>query len=140
MQKQAKDLEKYTPDWIQMLLDNYHVLVADAAELAAAWGGMAEPERLDHRSMAMQIWGMRKTLGDLYRTGLLTGEAVARLIELDHALLEEAASIEIAYGPSIWQLVRNLLEWGTPLSAEGGSVQMAVPVRALPELVKHFAR
>jgi hypothetical protein len=59
-------------------------------------------------------------------------------VRLDHALLEQAAAIEIAYGPSIWQLVRNLVDWGTPLSEEEGSVQMAV--RALPELAKHFAR
>ncbi|MEZ4734240.1 MAG: hypothetical protein R3E79_44675 [Caldilineaceae bacterium] len=97
-------------------------------------------EQINHRSMAMQIWGMRMTLGGLYRAGLLTPEHVTRLIDLDHALREEAAAIEIAYGPSIWQLVRNLLDWGTPLSEERGSAQMAVPVGALPELAKHFAK
>lgn len=29
--------------------------------------------------------------------------------------------------------------WGAPLRAEGGSVQMAVPARAFPELAKHCA-
>jgi hypothetical protein len=30
--------------------------------------------------------------------------------------------------PSIWQLVSNLLTWGTLLSEEEGSMQMDVPV------------
>jgi hypothetical protein len=140
MQTQVSELKKYTPDWIQMFLNNYHALIGDATELAAAWCEMDERERIDHRSMAMQMWGMRKTLGDLYRAGLLLPEHVTKLMDLDHALLEQAANIEVAYGPSIWQVVRNLLEWGTPLSEEEGSVQMAVPVAALPELAKHFAR
>ena len=80
------------------------------------------------------------TLGKLYRTNLLIPDHLARLTELDHTLLEQAANIEIAYGPSIWQVVRNLLEWGTPLSTEQGSVQLAVPVEALPELAKHFTK
>ena len=140
VQTQARELEKYTPDWIEMFLDNYCVLISDAPELAAAWSEMDKREQIDHRSMAMQMWGMRMTLGDLYRAGLLASEHVTRLIELDHALLEQAAAVEIAYGPSIWQVVRNLLDWGTPLSEEEGSVQMAVPIGALPELAKHFAR
>lgn len=140
VQTQARELEKYTPDWIEMFLDNYRVLISDAPELASARSEMDKREQIDHRSMSMQTWGMRMTLGELYRAGLLVPEHVTRLIAVDHALLEQAAAIEIVYGPSIWQLVRNLLEWGTPLSEEQGSVQMAVPIGALPELAKHFAR
>ncbi|MEZ4733079.1 MAG: hypothetical protein R3E79_38780 [Caldilineaceae bacterium] len=140
IQTHLSELKKYTPDWIEMFLNNYQLLIGDAAELAMAWGEMDERERIDHRSMAMQIWGMRMTLGDLYRANLLTPADVSRLTTLDHSLLEQAATIEVAYGPSIWQLVRNLVDWGTPLSEEEGSVQMAVPVRALPELAKHFAQ
>lgn len=140
MQTQLSELKKYTPEWIEMFLNNYQMLIGDAAELATAWCEMDERERIDHRSMAMQIWGMRMTLGDLYRANLLMPASVSRLTTLDHNLLEQAAAIEVAYGPSIWQLVRNLLTWGTPLSEEQGSVQMAVPVEALPALAKHFAR
>lgn len=125
---------------IAMYLRNYAVLIGDAAELAEEWSTMAEQEQLHHRSLSMQMWGMRHTLGELYRTNHLSPTQVQELAHLDHALLEQAAAIEIAYGPSIWQLVRNLVDWGTPLSEEEGSVQMAVPVRALPELAKHFAR
>lgn len=139
MQK-ARDLEKYTPDWIEMFLDNYRVLIRDAPELASAWLEMDPREQMDHRAMAMQIWGMRKTLGELYQAGLLATRHLTTLIELDYALLEGATAIEIAYGPSIWQLVRNLFDWGTPLREEQGSVQMAVPIGALPELANHFVR
>jgi len=125
---------------IAMYLRNYAVLVGDAAELAGEWSAMAEQEQIHHRSLSMQIWGMRHTLGDLYRTNQLSPTQIQELAHLDHALLEQAANIEIAYGPSIWQVVRNLLDWGTPLSEERGSVQMAVPIGALPELAKHFAR
>ncbi|MCE7983406.1 MAG: hypothetical protein DYG89_19710 [Caldilinea sp. CFX5] len=125
---------------IAMYLRNYAVLIGDATELAEEWATMAEQEQIHHRSLAMQIWGMRHTLGELYRTNQLTPTQVQELTRLDHALLEQAAAIETAYGPSIWQLVRNLVDWGTPLSEEEGSVQLAVPVRALPELAKHFAR
>ena len=83
---------------------------------------------------------MRKKLGELYQAGLLMPQHISKVIELDYALLEGAAAIEIAYVPSIWQVVRNLFDWGTPLREEQGSVQMAVPIEALPELANHFAR
>lgn len=130
----------HDPSQIAIYLRNYAVLIGDAAELAGEWTAMAEQEQIHHRSLSMQIWGMRHTLGDLYRTNQLSPAQTQELTHLDHALLEQAAAVEIAYGPSIWQVVRNLLEWGTPLSEEEGSVQMAVPIGALPELAKHFAR
>lgn len=139
VQTQVSELKKYTPDWIQMLLNNYQTLIGDAEELAALWHEMDPREQMDHRSMTIQMWGMRITLGKLYHAGLLLPEHVSLLAKLDHALLEQAAAVEIAYGPSIWQLVRNLLDWGTPLSEERGSVQLAVPVAALPALAEHFA-
>jgi hypothetical protein len=138
--QKARDIEKYTSDWIEMFLDNYQVLICDAPELASAWPAMDPREQMDHRAMSMQIWGMRKTLGELYQAGLLTTGHMTKLIELDYVLLEGATAIEIAYGPSIWQLVRNLFDWGTPLREEQGSVQMAVPIGALPELANHFVR
>lgn len=130
----------YDPSQIAIYLRNYAALIGDATELASEWTAMAEQEQIHHRSLSMQIWGMRHTLGDLYRTNQLSPTQIQELAHLDHALLEQAANIEIAYGPSLWQVVRNLLDWGTPLSNEQGSVQMAVPIEALPELAKHFAR
>ena len=125
---------------IEIALHGYASLIGSAQELAEAWDSMTEEEQVLQRAFVMADWSKRHELGAFYRANELSSAQVNELASLDHALLEEAANIEIAYGPSIWQLVRNLLEWGTPLSDEGGSVQMAVPVRALPELAKHFAR
>ena len=131
---QTEGLEKYTTDWIEMFLRNYDVLVGDAAELADAWAEMDEREQIDHRSIAMQIWGMRVTLGQLYRADRLNSDYVAKLAALDRALLEEATNIEVAYGPSLPALMKRLLEWGTPLTENGGTVRLEVPVGALPVL------
>lgn len=125
---------------IEIALRGYASLIAGAQELAEAWDAMEEEEQVLERAYVMSDWSKRNELGDWYRANALSPAQINELAHLDHALLEQAAYIEIAYGPSIWQLVRNLLIWGTPLSEEEGSVQMAVPVRALPELAKHFAR
>lgn len=125
---------------IEIALRGYASLIGSAQELAEAWDIMEEEEHVVQRSFVMSDWSKRHTLGDWYRANALSPAQVNELARLDHALLEQAAYIEIAYGPSIWQLVRNLLTWGTPLSEEEGSVQMAVPVGDLPALAKHFAR
>lgn len=65
---------------------------------------------------------------------------LTQLADLDHALLDQAANIEIVYGPSIWQLVKNLLDWGTPLHEEQGIVRLTVPVQTLPALAEMFAK
>jgi hypothetical protein len=133
---QAETPGKYTPDWIEMFLRNYNMLIGDAAELAAEWDKMHEQERIDHLSISMQVWGMRVTLGELYRAARLTPDQVARLADLDRALLEEAANVEIAYGPSLHQLVENLLDWGTPLTEMEGTVRLEMPLKVLPALAQ----
>ena len=125
---------------IEIALRGYASLIESAQELAQAWDSMEEEEQVLERAFVMSDWGKRHELGDWYRVNELSPAQVNELARLDHALLEQSAAIEIAYGPSIWQVVRNLLEWGTPLSEERGSVQMAVPIGALPELAKHFTR
>lgn len=125
---------------IEIALHGYASLIYSAQELAEAWDTMEEEEQVLQRAFVMADWSKRHELGAWYRANELSTAQVNELTRLDHALLEQAAAIEIAYGPSLWQLVRNLLTWGTPLSEEQGSVQMAVPVGALPELAKHFAR
>lgn len=138
-QAQVEKLDKYTSDWIDMFLRNYEVLIGDAAELVAEWAGMDEQEQIHHRSISMQIWGMRKTLGELYRAGRLTLDEVARLADLDRALLEEAANVEFAYGPSLQVLMVSLLDWGTPLLEAEGTVRLEVPLRTLPALAQVLA-
>jgi hypothetical protein len=125
---------------IEIALRSYASLIDSAQELAEAWDTMAEEEQVLQRAFVMSDWSKRHELGACYRAHELSPAQIKELARLDHTLLEQAAAIEIAYGPSLWQLVRNLLTWGTPLSEEEGSVQMAVPVAALSELAKHFAR
>ncbi|MCE7983397.1 MAG: hypothetical protein DYG89_19665 [Caldilinea sp. CFX5] len=141
MQKHVLNLaQSINETRIEIALRGYASLIGGAQELAEAWDAMEEEEQGLERAYVMSDWSKRNELGDWYRADALSPAQVNELARLDHALLEQAAAIETAYGPSIWQLVRNLVDWGTPLSEEEGSVQMAVPVRALPELAKHFAQ
>lgn len=134
-----EELERYTPTWIDSLLANYEALVGDASELARDWPGMDPQEQIHHRSVAMQGWGMRRTLGALYRAGRLTPDQMEKLAALDRALLEDAAQVQVCYGPSLRELVNSLLEWGTPLVEDEGTVRLDVPLRALPTLAQVLA-
>ena len=125
---------------VEIALRSYASLIESAQELAEAWDSMEEEEQVLQRAFVMSDWGKRHELGELYRKNELSPVQVEELARLDHALLEQAANIEIAYGPSIWQLVKNLLDWGTPLSEEQGSVRLTVPVQTLPALAKMFAK
>jgi hypothetical protein len=134
-----EELEKYTPTWIETFLADYEALIGDARELAADWAEMDQPEQIHHRSIAMQVWDMRRTLGALYRAERLAAEQVEKLGKLDRALLEEAAPIQVCYGPSLGDLVNNLLEWGTPLTGGEGTVRLELPLQALPALAQALA-
>jgi hypothetical protein len=136
---QRLDLDRYNNDYIETFLRNYDGLIGSAAELAAEWPTMDEEERTIQCSFAMSEWGERVLLGALYRAGRLTPDQTARLADLDRALLEEATNVEIAYGPSLHQLVENLLDWGTPLTEVKGTVRLEVPLRVLPALAQALA-
>ena len=131
-----EELQECTPTRLETLLTNYEALVGDAGELAADWADMDQQEQIHHRSLSMQVWGMRRTLGALYRAERLTFDQVEKLADLDRALLEEAVSVETCYGPSLRELVTSLLDWGTPLADGEGTVKLEVPLRALPTLVE----
>ena len=125
---------------VEIALDGYAALIASAQELAEAWDTMAEEEQVLQRAFVMSEWGKRHALGEFYRKNALSPAQVKELARLDHALLDQAANVEIAYGPTIWQLVKNLLDWGTPLREEQGSVRLTVPVQTLPALAEMFAK
>ena len=125
---------------IEIGLRDYASLIESAQELAEAWGAREEEEQVLQRAFVMSDWGKRHELGELYRKNELSPAQVDELARLDHSLLDQAANIEIAYGPSIWQLVKNLLDWGTPLSEEQGSVRLTVPVQTLPALAEMFTK
>jgi len=59
--------------------------------------------------------------------------------DLDRALLEEAANVEVAYGPSLQDLVESLLDWGTPLTEGDGTVRVGIPYWVLPALAQALA-
>ena len=125
---------------VEIALDGYAALITSAQELAEAWDTMAEEEQVLQRAFVMSEWGKRHVLGEFYRKNALSPAQVDELARLDHALLDQAANVEIAYGPTIWQLVKNLLDWGTPLREEQGSVRLTVPVQTLPALAEMFAK
>ena len=125
---------------VKTALNGYASLIESAAELAAAWDTMTAEEQVLQRAFVMAEWSKRHELGKWYRDHELSSGQIDELARLDHALLDQAANIEIAYGPTIWQLVKNLLDWGTPLSAEQGSVRLTVPVQTLPVLAELFAK
>jgi hypothetical protein len=125
---------------IEISLRGYASLIESAQELAEAWDAMEEEEQVLQRAFVMSDWGKRHALGERYRNNELSPAQVDELARLDHMLLDQAAHIEIAYGPSIWQVVKNLLDWGTPLSEEQGSVRLTVPVQTLPALAQTFVK
>jgi hypothetical protein len=95
---------------IKIALRGYASLIESAQELADAWDSMEEEEQVLQRAYVMSDWSKRNELGDWYRANVLSPAQVDELARLDHALLEQAAAIEIAYGPSIWQLYSALVE------------------------------
>ncbi|HYN88368.1 MAG TPA: hypothetical protein VER55_07550, partial [Ardenticatenaceae bacterium] len=77
--------------------------------------------------------------GALYRAGRLTDDQATRLADLDRALLEQAPDVEIAYGPSLTQLVNRLFDSGSPLLEAQGTVRLEIPIQALPSLAQVLA-
>lgn len=112
-----------------MLLTNYDALIGDAVELAASFLEMDEQEQIHHRSISMPIWGMRRTLGESYQAAQLHPSQVGKFVTLDRASLRQAGVVQVCYGPSLEQLMNNLLKWGTPLRKESGTIQLDVPLR-----------
>lgn len=123
-----------TAQQIEMYLDAYDRLIANAEFYATLDPPMDEGEQVDAHMAFMQYWGQRHLLGDLHRAGRLTPEQASRLAELDRELLERAAAVEAVYGPTLHQLVRDLFTWGTPLAEGSGTVQIETSITALAEL------
>lgn len=124
-----------TAQQIELYLNAYERLIANAEFYATLDPPMNEGEQMDAQMAFMQYWGQRHFLGDLYRSGRLTREQAERLVELDRQLLAHAAAVEAVYGPTLRQLVHDLFTWGTPLAEQSGRVQIETTVAALAELV-----
>lgn len=112
------DLSRYTNEYIETFLSNFGLLIETAEEQAAECQEMDEMELAGLRASVLSDWSHRHTLGVLYRAGRLTSVQVQRLRELDYSLLRVSPYIEIAYGPSLADLLDNLNRWGTPLTVK----------------------
>lgn len=124
-----------TTSQVKLYLDAYHRLIANTEFYIALDPPMDESEQLDTQMAFMQYWGQRHLLGDLYRAGELDADQVTYLANLDRQLLENAAAIERVYGPTLRQLIYDLLTWGTPLTSQSGAVRVETTMTALAELV-----
>lgn len=137
--KEQLDLDRYTDKYIETFLTCYDSLIGSAPELAAEWNQMDEFEQLIQRSAVISDWEKRHLLGDLYCADRLTRSQEERLAELDNALLEHAGAIEIAYGPSLADLLDSLIRWGSPLFAQPGTVRIEIKSQKLPALALALA-
>lgn len=109
-------LERYDDQYIETFLNSYAGLVEDALEMANEWPDMDDEERQLQRSALIPSWEKRTLLGALYLAGRLTAVQIERLRTLDQQLLERAAAVELAYGPTLGELLRYLFGAGTPLA------------------------
>jgi len=130
------DLSRYDDTHIETFLRRYEGLVSDAPEMAEEWSDMDDQERLLQRSALVPCWDKRTLLGALYRAGHLKPTQVERLRTLDHQLLEHAAAVEVAYGPTLGELLRYLFSTGTPLAKQSGTLRIETTIAALAELAQ----
>lgn len=137
--KEQPDLDRYTDKYIETFLTCVDILIESAPELAAEWDEMDQFEQVIQRSAVISDWEKRYLLGDLYRAGRLSLVQEERLAELDNALLEHAGAISIAYGPSLADLLDNLIRWGSPLFAQQSTVRVEIPSQKLPALAQALA-
>ncbi len=134
--KEQPDLDRYTDKYIETFLTCVDILIESAAELAAEWDEMDEFEQVIQRSAVISDWEKRYLLGGLYRAGRLSLVQEERLAELDNALLENAGAISTAYGPSLADLLDNLIRWGSPLFAQQSTVRVEIPSQKFPALAR----
>jgi hypothetical protein len=132
----AVDTHHYDSAYIEGFLSSYQEFVRDAPEMAADWPDMEQEERVIQRSALTPSWEKRTLLGALYLEERLSESQVTRLRQLDEQLLEHAAAVELAYGPSLGELLRYLFRVGTPLSDHAGVVRVETTASALADLVK----
>jgi hypothetical protein len=131
------NLDRYDNRYIETFLSNYEGFVNDAVEMAREWPEMNEQERQLQRSALLPSWEKRTLLGALYQAGRLTTAQVERLRTHDQQFLEHAAAVELAYGPTLGELLRYLFNVGTPLTHQSGTLRIETTMAALVELVDH---
>ena len=128
------DLTRYDETYIDMFLDRYEDFVSDASEMAEEWDEMDEHEQALQRDALLPYWEKRTLLGALYRSSYLSTWQLERLYRLDQRLVEQAAAVEIAYGPTLKELLHYLSNSGTPLARKSSPLRVETTTTALIEL------
>ena len=130
------NLKRYNNQYIETFLNSYENLVNDTLEMANEWPDMHNQERQLQRSALIPYWEKRTLLGALYQAGHLPAVQAERLGLLDQQLLERAAAVELAYGPTLGELLRYLFGAGTPLANQSGMLRVETTIAALAELAE----
>lgn len=129
------DLGRYDDAYIETFLDRYEDFVSDVSDMAQDWPEMDERERALQRNALLPYWEKRTLLGALYRADRLSTWRVKQLYRLDQQLLEQAAAVELAYGPTLGELLRYLSNSGTPLTKQSSRLRVETTTKALIDLV-----
>ncbi|MGB0387962.1 MAG: hypothetical protein ACPGWR_24355 [Ardenticatenaceae bacterium] len=127
-------LDRYDNAYLEGYLDRYEDLVSDASEMAEEWDEMDEHERGLQRDALLPYWEKRTLLGALYGANHLSPSQIERLRQLDQRLVEQAAAVERAYGPTLRELLRYLSNSGTPLTKQPSILRIETTTTALIEL------
>jgi len=127
-------LDRYNDAYLERFLDRYGDFVSDASEMAEEWDEMDEHERALQRDALLPYWEKRTLLGALYGANHLSPAQIERLRQLDQRLVEQAAAVERAYGPTLRELLRYLSNSGTPLTKQASILRVETTTTALIEL------
>ena len=128
------DLNRYDEAYIETFLDRYEDFVSDASEMAEEWEEMDEYEQTLQRDALLPYWEKRTLLGALYRSSTLSTWQIERLHRLDQRLVEQAAAVELAYGPTLKELLPYLSNSGTPLTQKSSFLRIETTTAALIDL------
>ncbi|MFN8486705.1 MAG: hypothetical protein U0350_03880 [Caldilineaceae bacterium] len=131
-------LQVYPPDRTEGLFLHYETFVRDLAEVAVDWPTLDREERSDHQVVLMEVWGKRRTLGQLYQTHQLTRAQEARLAQLDYLLLEQAALMERCFGFGLDRLL-TIFRWGSPLAQSTQTVRIETAMTSLNQIAQALA-
>ncbi len=132
------ELEGYSTQKIDGHLLNYKVFVRDLAEMANDWPTMQGEERSHYKVDFMHVWGLRKTLGQLYQAQQLTHTQEEQLAQLDQLLLEQSGLMEQCFGFELAQIL-VIFRWGTPLAQSAQPVHIQTDTVSLQHLAQALA-
>lgn len=131
-------LQEYPPDRIEGLFLHYETFVRDLGEMAADWPTLAPEERSDEQVVLMEVWGKRRTLGQLYLARQLSESQEARLAHLDYLLLEQSSIMDRCFGFGLERLL-TIFRWGSPLAQSAQPICIQTDSISLQHLARALA-